>query len=237
MAAITRSPDFPHRNALFIYDTSSGDFRVATTDDFVKDFGLEVARGKISGMFTISKFGRNNAIGTDAEDIWGQGGNWNQPSSGVLHNIKSSSAADTSAGTGARTIKMAGLDQNFNLTEETVTTNGTTDVITTGKFIIVNRMLVATAGTGNGNAGTITATASGGGWLCHSANYYFRKPNNSRNISSPYGLYGLFTARFSWFSKHDKQCSLGCGIVCKTLWRRIQLKKKHTTHECCNFNI
>ena len=70
--------------------------------------------------------------------------------------VKSSSTADTSAGTGARSVYLYGVDTNGAALNELVTLNGTTAVTTTGSFVTVNYAVVATAGTGGVNAGNIT---------------------------------------------------------------------------------
>ena len=69
--------------------------------------------------------------------------------------VSSSSANDTSAGTGARTIVVQGLDANYNEVSETVTMNGQTAVTMTAAFLRVNYAYVATAGSGNSAAGDI----------------------------------------------------------------------------------
>lgn len=79
--------------------------------------------------------------------------------------IVSSSAADTAAGTGARTVEITWMSLDGTLTGvETVTLNGTTNVnlVTTTKCYI-ERIEVITAGTGLSNAGTITLRSGLGG--------------------------------------------------------------------------
>lgn len=125
----------------------------------VTDFGLQVSRGSISGWIGVEKFGRNADVDA-AEDIWGNGGDWVAPTAARVHSIVSSSANDTSAGTGARTVTVNGLDGSYVDTTETVTMNGVTPVNTANSYVIIHRMVVATAGTGLTNAGTITATAA-----------------------------------------------------------------------------
>jgi len=81
--------------------------------------------------------------------------------------LKSSSANDTAAGTGARTVRVTYLNTSFELKTEDVTLNGTAAVNTVATDIaFLEKMEVLTAGTqGGGNAGTIsiyTATAGSG---------------------------------------------------------------------------
>lgn len=125
-------------------------------------FELEVAKGNVPGHSVINKFGRNTAV-TAAEDIWGAGGDWTQVTSAVTSNFASSSANDTAAGTGARTLTVTGIDGSYNEVTETLTLNGTSNVATANSYWHIHRVLVATAGSGGTAAGTITATATGGG--------------------------------------------------------------------------
>lgn len=80
--------------------------------------------------------------------------------------FKSTSTSDASAGTGAQTVTLNGLNTSFASVSETVTMNGTTAVNTVGTtYAFIENMVVATVGTTGGNVGTIeifTATAGGG---------------------------------------------------------------------------
>ena len=81
------------------------------------DFGLQIARGLISNMLPINKFGRNADIDVGTEDIWGAGGTWVEPTAATTVAVVSSSASDASAGTGARTITVNGLNGSYVDTE------------------------------------------------------------------------------------------------------------------------
>jgi hypothetical protein len=121
---------------------------------------LEVAAGNISGEAALNKFGKNPDVDTAAaEDIWGAGGTWVAPTTARLHNIASTDANDTLAGTGARTVSILGLNGSGVEVSESVNLNGLTPVATTNAYIIVFRMIVTAAGTGGVNVGNITATA------------------------------------------------------------------------------
>lgn len=120
---------------------------------------IQIAVGNVKNTSHINKFGYNSAVGTSYETITDLGTN-NLPTSAAVVSVVSASTADTSAGTGARTVEIQGLDADYNLKTETVTMNGQTAVTTTATFIRVFRMRVATAGTGEVNAGNITASIS-----------------------------------------------------------------------------
>lgn len=108
-------------------------------------------------MNTLIIFGANDAVTTTYFDVWKQNIVRTDPTVAVKLGIASSSANDASAGTGARTARVTGLDANYNFLEETVTLNGQTKVVTVGTFLRVNKLEVLTAGTGLVNAGDIYA--------------------------------------------------------------------------------
>jgi hypothetical protein len=125
----------------------------------IVDFKFMVAQGKFSGFSTVNKFGKNADIDVGTEDIWGTGGTWVAPTVARVHNIVSSNVNDASAGTGARTLTISGLDASYLEISEMLTMNGTTVVPTVNSYTIIHRAIVNTAGSTGSNVGTITATA------------------------------------------------------------------------------
>lgn len=121
------------------------------------DFFLAVAKGDFTGYSNVSKFGYNAAVTSIAyESIW-EGSNaypWQTVADQL--EVLSSSANDTSAGTGARTVELEGLDSSWNLLTETLIMNGTTAVTTIASFLRIFRARVVTAGTSLRNEGDIT---------------------------------------------------------------------------------
>lgn len=118
-------------------------------------FELQVSRGQIQGHKTLFKFGNNDDVNGSLETVWSQGGIYAYPSSAIAMKVSSSSANDAADGTGARTVVVSGLDQNYNEASETVALDGQTAVLTTTTFIRVFRAFVVTAGNGGTAAGTI----------------------------------------------------------------------------------
>ena len=126
-------------------------------------FYLEVQQGKIPGYSMVNKFGYNSSIGSGAfETIWETGDDYPWQSSAVTVDVVSDDTNDDVAGTGARTLRIQGLDGSYNFAEETVDMDGTTTVTTTQTFLRVFRMSVVTAGTSGNNIGNISATYTGG---------------------------------------------------------------------------
>ena len=133
----------------------------STVDDI--PFYLAVQQGKVPGYTMINKFGYNPSIGSGAfETIWETGDDYPWQSSAVTVDVVSDDTNDDVAGTGARTLRIQGLDSSYNLVEETVDMDGTTTVTTTQTFLRVFRMSVETAGTSGNNIGNISVTYTGG---------------------------------------------------------------------------
>jgi len=128
-------------------------------------FELQVARGQITWHQSITVFGFNSDVDTAVETVWPHGGVLTFPAVALQLSVSSSSADDTAAGTGARTVYLEGLDANHNTISEVVTLNGQTAVTTTGSYLHINNCYVQTAGSGDSAAGTIyfgTGTVTAG---------------------------------------------------------------------------
>jgi len=74
--------------------------------------------------------------------------------------VASSSALDTSAGTGARTLYISGLDSNWDLQTDSITMNGQTPVATNKQFLRINALFVSSAGSTQTNQGDIYVSAT-----------------------------------------------------------------------------
>jgi len=115
-----------------------------------------------NGNFT--KFGENPSVGTVYEDIWTNGGQYLFLANAEQIDVASvgANAADDkgtpTAGTGARTIIIQGLDSDYNFIEEEVTMNGVTPVRTTASFLRIFRAFVQRVGSDGINQGDIKGT-------------------------------------------------------------------------------
>lgn len=128
---------------------------------------LDIARGRVDGFRGEQKFGRatdiDGGVLTDIHD----GANATTarilvvvPTVARTHVITSTSANDTAAGTGARTITIFGLvDWDTPESTETLTLLGAFSVTTTFSYVDIHRMVVTTSGTSGPNDGIIAATA------------------------------------------------------------------------------
>lgn len=129
-----------------------------------KEFLLEVAKGNVAGHELVSVIGRNPLVGSLLiEDLWDSGGVRTDPTANETWEMLSDDANDTSAGTGARTIRTAYLDDSY--IEQTTDTilNGLTAVTMPSDMFRHLRSTVLTKGSSEGNEGNLTIQVSGGG--------------------------------------------------------------------------
>jgi len=137
------------------------------TDSLGSYLASSVASSRLSDKyFSIYKFSANGDVDTIAkEDVWDVGGIYQYLDSAFPLDIVSDSAQDSSGGTGIESVRVFGLDSDYNLIEEDVVLNGLTPVSTSQSFIRTYRMLALTPGTaGDYNAeaaGNISATGNG----------------------------------------------------------------------------
>jgi hypothetical protein len=129
-------------------------------------FELEVVRGLIPGHSAITVFGYNPDLDTSEESVWPDGGTVPHPTTASVLKVSSSDAADASpSGTGARAVRITGLNANYVEMSETVVLNGQTAVNTVNSYLYINGLTVTSVGSGGANAGNInvgTGTVTAG---------------------------------------------------------------------------
>ena len=132
------------------------------TNEF--DYTFDLADGTVPGKASVNRIGRNSALlANSLETIWDPRGLAGYLTSASSVFITSDQAADAVSGTGARTIEVIGLDENYAEATENVNVD---DGASTTTFIRVFSARTKTTGSGNEAAGTITVrSASGGGGI------------------------------------------------------------------------
>ena len=130
------------------------DNRVPVTS---RDFAYDVAAGRVTGTSFVSIRGYNQSTSTTNEPVWAQSGTtYPTTTSAQTLTLSSSSAVDTSAGTGARTVLVTYVEWSTGNQVSTVyTLNGLTGVTITTNGKAINGIRVLTAGSGGSNAGTL----------------------------------------------------------------------------------
>lgn len=120
------------------------------------DVWERAAFGSLPGISLVNLFGNNGGITTTFEPFWPESATYTFLSANMSSpTISSANANDTSAGTGARTVTVTCVDSAYAVTTGTYTMNGQTGVNVTQSCMVVNSILVATAGSGNANAGIV----------------------------------------------------------------------------------
>lgn len=117
------------------------------------DLDLNIARGLVKGVTGISISGYNAAVSTTWVPLWEINTEYTYFTSAQAVRIWSDNAVDTNV-----TVRIDGLDTNYDMINETVVlNNGTTGVLSTKQFLRVNTLSV----NGSVNAiGTIRAGSS-----------------------------------------------------------------------------
>ena len=133
--------------------------RIQRTDNFGNPVVVEMdwasAFGLIPGLISGRATGYTATSATSGKAI--RATTYTPQGTNAQRSVNSTSANDTSAGSGARTVLITYLDTSFALKTTTVTLNGTTAVATSVSDIaFIESIQVATVGTqGGGNVGTI----------------------------------------------------------------------------------
>lgn len=123
---------------------------------------IDDGSGYYPTKFAFDVLGTSPAVNNARVDVTNIGGATSvayvfPPAGGIQMQVVSTSANDTAAGTGVRTLLIHYLDANYAVQSESVTMNGTTPVNTVATNILrVQEMHVFTLGSGVAAAGTIT---------------------------------------------------------------------------------
>lgn len=115
------------------------------------------AFGNLPGATPINIIGYNGAVTTSYETMWDQSSAYAFLTAAMsTPYIASADANDTSAGTGARTVRATLVNTSFVQSTEDLTLNGQTSVnLATANVLSIQKVEVLTAGSGLSNAGII----------------------------------------------------------------------------------
>ncbi len=166
---------------------------------------IDIPAGDASGFSSELVVGRTTNLDRNKDtDIWdGAIDKANNifvpPTAARVHDIASSSANDSSTGTGMRTLRIYGLDANWLEVTEDITLNGTTNVSTVNSYVRINKMKGLTWGSSLENEGDITATAQVDGTVTARINNVDGGYNQTLSslYSVPSNKVGLITNIFS----------------------------------------
>jgi len=127
---------------------------------------VEIARGRVDGAQSVAVTGTLTTSGAVTDIMIWPGSTVKDPSvapaGGVQMTLVSTSAQDSAAGTGVRTLRFNYLDADLNPQSEIVTMDGTTPVLTTATNVRwVGDLTGLTFGSEKHVVGNITVTNSG----------------------------------------------------------------------------
>lgn len=113
-----------------------------------------------SGMAVVNQSGYNTAI-SPTDDVWSQDGQYAFLSSRSILTAAASNAVDSSGSVyGCATVRVEGLDVDFNYQTEDLTLLGGTPVPTANYYRRVNKLSCLTAGTLGTNSTAITISSA-----------------------------------------------------------------------------
>jgi len=115
---------------------------------------LQIARGQITGHSTVNIYGYGSAITTATIPAWENATAYTFPVAATTMNLVST--VNTGGDKTGTTILIQGLDANYAAISETLTLNGTTNVVTTKSFLRINNISVASVTSGAAPTGVIT---------------------------------------------------------------------------------
>lgn len=120
------------------------------------DRPFDIADGTNHEWNALRKFGHNDDVGATFEDIWDGQDTYTYLTAAEKLKIQGG-VNDTNGGTGAWTVRLFGLDGDYNNITEDVTMNGVAFVETTQTFLRIYRAFVLTAGSAGTNVAAIDA--------------------------------------------------------------------------------
>lgn len=156
----------PTGNPILVGSWDGTNVRTFRSDTFgnpiITPLPYAISAGLISGVTANRVQGYTTTSATSGKVI--RATTYTPQGTNAQRSINSTSASDTSAGTGARTVTINYLDTSFVSHSETVTLNGTTAVATVGTNIaFIESIAVASVGSGGGNVGTIQVWTANNG--------------------------------------------------------------------------
>lgn len=116
----------------------------------VNTYPILAARGELSDVEFVNKFGYNATVGTSWETVWDGATVYTYIASAGTATVTSSDTNDNGG-----TVTVYGLNSSYEEVNETLTIGGSAG---STEFYRVHRVVMTTANTGDANVGTITVT-------------------------------------------------------------------------------
>lgn len=128
-------------------------------------YGTQIAEGSVPGVKSIRRMGHNLDVSASWETVWCRSALYTYLTTASKIDVYSSSVQDAQNGTGAKTLFIKGLDANYDVISETLSThatNGQTSVTSVKSYLRVFAIRVVTSGSNSTNVGNITFEDSTG---------------------------------------------------------------------------
>lgn len=170
-----------------------------------ENFNLHVQRGFIEGHFAVQKFGFCTSVGAAETAIWNGGGGYTYPVSAGPVTMVATSGTNTTSN-----ILIQGLDENYNLQQETLTLNATTTVTSAESYIRIFR----TQTTNDVNVG-------------EKINFYL--DGNINAVQDPdenQTLMSLYTVP-AGYEAYLNQINISSGTVSNNQFLRVRVKERN----------
>lgn len=117
----------------------------------ISDLYFNIGRGLVKDTRLVNLFGYNNNVGTSFIPLWENNTVYTFPTEELTMSAVSTSTSDTGV-----TLKIEGLDENYDEVEDFVTLNGTTQVQINTPFFRINNV-VTVEGNAVGNTSIVSA--------------------------------------------------------------------------------
>lgn len=188
-----------------LIDTNGEPFDILQEDGAitVRDYLEAISEGDVPNHSLWRKIGYSNASTGSQTTLWNPGTEYVFPAANISVEVVSTSANDTSAGSGAQTMHLTYLDSTYTEKTHTFTMNGTTPVAGPTDFYRVNTFHVES---GLQAAGVISLRLVGGAATVYSqcASGYTRSRNSVYTVPLGKTVHicsVLFTAAYSTSGK------------------------------------
>lgn len=119
-----------------------------------EDQKLNIARGLVKGTSIRNIFGYNSSVNNSFKPLWELTSVYTYPTQNLTMDVVSTNTNDT-----AVTVKIVGLDSDYNELSETLTLNGTSTVTSNNEYFRINDVITI-AGNADGNVNVTNSSVT-----------------------------------------------------------------------------
>ncbi len=119
-----------------------------------EDQKLNIARGLVKGTSIRNIFGYNSSVNNSFKPLWELTSVYTYPTQNLTMDVVSTNTNDTSV-----TVKIVGLDSDYNELSETLTLNGTSTVTSNNEYFRINDVITI-AGNADGNVNVTNSSVT-----------------------------------------------------------------------------